>query len=352
MTEEKRVQWCWKSNDSPFENTEVPEWSCYSDIENLIIENAYTTLKQSTVMLDDYHIDFEHQVQIANDDKTKQRPVKRKELDRDEGKLREARFLPDPIAPSNSFHDLVGFKKIFIDTFMEQFGIQSVKDWEKQKADIVEKAMAGILYESQLAGKQSEGKWINQQLKQVQHKTQREIGEMCVYLYSLESFLYKILNHTMRLIGDKTHENIWKSKLATLGPFSFLLFYYLFCENVSHRTGATVYRGAQLSDAMIAEYRRAVHSDDSRRSFQAFTSCSRNRRKAEQFGNVLFIIEAEKRTSYRTLNMDISFLSAYPDEEEVLVRPGRAFRIERVDFDRTKNKYLIYLTSIYTNDKQ
>jgi hypothetical protein len=156
----------------------------------------------------------------------------------------------------------------------------------------------------------------------------------------------------MRLIGDKDHENVWRSKLETLGPFAFLLFYFVSFENLNHRTSRTVYRGAQLSNEMIAQYRRAAQSNDSRRSFQAFTSCTRNRTKAEQFGNVLFVINPERRISYRTLNMDISFLSAYPDEEEILIRPGRAFKIERVEFDQTKNKHIIYLTSISTTDKQ
>ncbi len=101
---------------------------------------------------------------------------------------------------------------------------------------------------------------IDQQLEKVKNKTKKEISECCVYLYSLESFLYKSLNHTMRLIGDKDHENVWRSKLETLG--------YLSYENVTHRTGTTV--------------------------------CSRNHAKAEQFGNVLFVIKSE------------NFISTYP----------------------------------------
>jgi hypothetical protein len=348
----KHVEWYWKSNDDPFVNTEIPEWTRYSDIENKIIEEAFTTLKKPAVMLDDYHIDFEHRVQVSNDNTRNQRPVKRMEMNREDRPLREARFMPNPMAPTSSFHDLVGLRKIFIDSFMEKFNIKIANDWENQKHEIIDKAMAGILYEGKLAGKQSEAKWINQQLEKVRSKTKREIGEMCIYLYSLESFLYKILNHTMRLIGDKDHENVWQNKLETLGPFAFLLFYYLSYENLNHRTSTTVYRGAQLSNEMIAEYQHAAQSNDSRRSFQAFTSCSRNRTKAEQFGNVLFVIRPERRISYRTLNMDISLLSAYPDEEEVLIRPGRAFKIESVAFDKTKNKHIIYLISISTTDKQ
>lgn len=347
---EKYIEWYWKSNDNPFSNAGSSEWNRYSDIENIIIEEAFTTLKQPVVILDDYHIDFEHQVQIANDDKNKQRPVKRIEMNREHQRLREARFMPNPIIPTSSFHDLIGLKKIFIDNFMDQFNIKSVNDWEKQKQELVEKAISGILYEGQLAGKQSEAKWINEQLEKVKNKTKKEIGQCCVYLYSLESFLYKILNNTMRLIGDEDHENIWRNKLKTLGPFAFLLFYFLSYENVNCRTSKTVYRGAQLTDQMIAQYRRTVQSKDPRRSFQAFTSCSRNRAKAEEFGNVLFILDVEHRTSYRTLNMDISSLSAYPDEEEVLIRPGRSFKVESVQFDKTKNKHIIHLIAISTTD--
>jgi hypothetical protein len=155
----------------------------------------------------------------------------------------------------------------------------------------------------------------------------------------------------MRLIGQIDHENIWRNKIETLGPFAFLIHYYLSYENVHRRTGTTVYRGAQLTDEMIAEYQQVAQNKDSRRSFQALTSCSRNRAKAEQFGNVLFILNPKTRTSYRTLNMDISYLSAYPNEEEVLIRPGRSFEIEHVEYDKTKKKHLIYLTSISTSDK-
>ncbi|CAF3113838.1 unnamed protein product [Rotaria sp. Silwood2] len=329
---------------------ESAQWNRYSDIENTIIEEAFTTLKKAYVILDDYHIDFEHRVQISNDDKTKQRPVKRVEMNKDEGRLREARFMPNPLVPTSSFHDLVGFRKVFIDGFIKFFDLNSLKDWENRKREMVEKAILGILHEGKLVGKQCEAKWIVQQLEKVKDQTKKEIGECCIYLYSLESFLYKILNHTMRLIGNTNHENVWRSKIETLGPFAFLLYYYLSYENLNHRTSTIVYRGAQLTDEMIAEYQYVTRSKDSRRSFQTFTSCSRNRAKAEQFGNTLFVFKAEKRTSYRTLNMDISSLSAYPEEEEVLIRPGRSFKIERVEFEKTKKKHVIYLTLISTSE--
>lgn len=350
---QKSITWYWESNTNPFSNTESIEWSRYSDIENTMIEEAFNKFKKSYVILDDYHIDFEHRIQISNSDKNKQRRIKRIEIDKneDDGQLRKARFMLNPLIPSHSFYDLAGFRKVFIDTFIEYFDLKSINDWDKRKSELIEKAILGILCEGKLIGKEIEAKWICQHLERVKNKTKKDIGECCIYLYSLESFLYKTLNQTMRLIGDQNHENVWRSKIETLGPFAFLLYYYLSYENLNHRTNKTVYRGAQLTNEMIAEYEHVAQSEDSRRSFQAFTSCSLNRAKAEQFGNTLFILNAEKRTSYRTLNMNISSLSAYPDEEEILIRPGRSFKIDRVEFDQTKNKHIIYLTLISTSDK-
>ncbi|CAF4105442.1 unnamed protein product, partial [Rotaria sp. Silwood2] len=132
---EKCIEWFWKSNDNPFSTMESAQWNRYSDIENTIIEEAFTTLKKAYVILDDYHIDFEHRVQISNDDKSKQRPVKRVEINKDEGRLREARFMPNPLVSTN---------------------------WENRKREMVEKAILGILHEGKLAGKQCEAKWIIQ----------------------------------------------------------------------------------------------------------------------------------------------------------------------------------------------
>ncbi|CAF4419559.1 unnamed protein product, partial [Rotaria magnacalcarata] len=56
----------------------------------------------------------------------------------------------------------------------------------------------------------------------------------------------------------------------------------------------------------------AKHEDEYR-SFQAYTSCSRNRKKAEEFGNTLFIMDV-----LYAFIADLSSLSEYADEEEEL----------------------------------
>ncbi|CAF4442031.1 unnamed protein product, partial [Adineta steineri] len=94
---EKRIEWLWKCNDDLLSNENLSEWNRYSDIENAVIEEAYTILKKSNVMLDDYHIDFEQGIQIANDDINKQHLIKREEINKEDERLRATRFMSDPI---------------------------------------------------------------------------------------------------------------------------------------------------------------------------------------------------------------------------------------------------------------
>ncbi|CAF3309334.1 unnamed protein product [Rotaria socialis] len=148
----------------------------------------------------------------------------------------------------------------------------------------------------------------------------------------------------MRLIVSKEHENVWRSKLRTFGPFCILLWDDPY-NHLPLTGGKMLYRGANLSDDLIAQYVQLVRSSDQRGSFQAFTSSSRNRAKAEQFGNVLFVL----RVNY-AYTTDLSQLSEYPDEEEELIHPGVCFTIDGVRYDPVKNKHEIYLTLTHNVD--
>ena len=85
------IEWMWQSNPDPWSKTQKPEWSHYSDVENVIIEKAFST-KKSHVVMDGYCIDFKHLVQISDSDKNTQRPVKRVVRNKEEKQLREERF--------------------------------------------------------------------------------------------------------------------------------------------------------------------------------------------------------------------------------------------------------------------
>ncbi|CAF1913511.1 unnamed protein product [Rotaria magnacalcarata] len=94
---------------------------------------------------------------------------------------------------------------------------------------------------------------------------------------------------------------------------------------------------------MISSYKQAIGTI---KAWNGFSSASKNRSVAEAFGtNVLFIIDTnpDSRSDH---SIDISSYSQFPDEQEVLIRAGRNFRIEKVEQLENANKYLIYLTII------
>ncbi|CAF5124156.1 unnamed protein product, partial [Rotaria sp. Silwood1] len=152
----------------------------------------------------------------------------------------------------------------------------------------IEQAARGIIEEGKHIGKEREAEKLAKMLREKKNAGMEEVWKCCAYLYTLESFLYKTLNAAMRLVGDKEHEQVWRRKVRTLGPFSLLLWDDPF--NTKLTTEKTLYRGAELTKEQIASYEEMA-KDKTYGSFQAYTSSSRNRKKAEEFGNTLFIME-------------------------------------------------------------
>ncbi|CAF5059856.1 unnamed protein product, partial [Rotaria sp. Silwood1] len=154
----------------------------------------------------------------------------------------------------------------------------------------------------------------------------------------MESFLYKKLNETMRPIGNHEHEKIWQSKIRTLGPFCLLLWDNPF--NTKLTTGKVLFRVGKLTEKQISIYKDLAKNPEEYRSFQAFTSCSRDSHIAEKFpsANVLFIMEIAG-----AFCVDLKPISLYPEEEEELITPGVCFTVKSYEFDTTKKKHIIYL---------
>lgn len=334
----EHTEWMWQSNANPWSNCETAEWSHYSDVENLIIEEAYSNNK-SEAIFDGYHINFKDMVQIKNDDNSKQRPVKREVRKREQKHLREARFMDVPLPSERPFGDQYGWVSPFIIEVRKHLNLKRnqlpSKD-ENLLLGIVEAAAVGIIEEGKQIGKQCEAEKMASLLREQGNKGMKEVWKRCAYLYSLESFLYKTLNAAMRLMGNQEHEHVWRSKVRTLGPFSLLLWDDPL--NTKLKIKRKLYRGADLKLEQIAAYEDIVKHSTEYHSFQAFTSCSRNREKAEEFGNTLFIMEV-----FFAFTANLSYLSQYPHEEEELVAPGVCFKVQSVKFDRKKNKHIIHL---------
>ncbi|CAF4282072.1 unnamed protein product [Rotaria magnacalcarata] len=334
----KTVEWMWKSNADPWSKSEPEKWSHYSDIENLIMEEAFSN-KQPRALLDGYYIDFQDNLQVSNLDSNKQRPVKRVVRKREDKHLREARFVDLPVSSGRSFGGQYGWVSPFVVEVRRDLGLQP-EELPTKKPDmlpmLVEKAALGIIEEGKYLQKQKEAEHLANMLKAKKNEAMEEVWKCCAYLYSLESFLYKTLNAAMRLVGDKEHEQVWRSKIRTLGPFCLLLWDDPFNKKVT--TKKTLYRGADLKPEQITKYEDMAKNSNEYQSFQAFTSCSRNRQKAEEFGNTLFIMEV-----LFAFIANISPISEYTQEEEELITPGVCFRVKSVEFDRTTNKHFIHL---------
>jgi hypothetical protein len=361
----KRVEWMWNANADSLENTELADWRPYPDVENMIIEEAFKANK-THAMLDEYNIDFKQNLQISNNDTNERRSLKRVLCNISEKRPREERFTSNPVAPEEKFtsnpvasgekftsnpvalnspyNGQYGFISIFIKEVVKDLNLTKKQLPSKNPKiipTIVEKAALGIIEEGKSIRQQRVAEQLANKLTEKKNAGMKEVWKRCANLYSWDSFLYKILNETMRLIGDKEHEQVWRSKIHTLGPYCLLLWDNPFDSEMA-KSGTILYRGCKLENKFIT-----IFKDDCDRhtrpwhSFQGFTSCSRKRSVAENFPetNVLFIM-----TVRLAFIADISKYSEFPKEEEELLFPGVSFTVNEMEFDENKSKHLIYLT--------
>ena len=333
-------QWMWNAAANPFSKTEPPKWRNYSDVENKIIEQAFAA-KEKQANLGEYYIDFTSNRQISNIEKTRQRPAQRMVRNTNDERVRKERFLLNPVDLNLSDGEY-GFISRFIKETAKYLRLTRDELPSKDSRVIpmvVEKAAIGIINEGTQLKKTPEANFIAEMLRAKKNSGLEQIWKCCANLFTCDSFLYKQIDETMRLVGNPQYEREWQSKVETLGPFCLLLW-----DNPSNsemlKPGTILYRGAQVPDDLIKSFQKECSKDPKTwYSLQGFTSCTQKRHFAEQFGNVLFIMKT--RTAFTN---DLTQVSEYKHEEEELLLPGVSFTINRMEFDKSKNKHLVYLT--------
>ncbi|CAF0955999.1 unnamed protein product [Didymodactylos carnosus] len=325
--------WMWKSN------VETEEWKRYSDVENRIIEQANQQNKNQ-VELDDLWIDLKHEIQINKQDSNKERPIKRVTNMSNEY-VREERFTCEqPILNAKAFSNTSLFWFVSCKSFVYAAGLRNVKIND----ELVEKAACGIEEEGAKVNKKKEAEWIANELRKVKRRGEKEIGECCVKLYTMESFLYKLVNKVMReaqIKGNGRKPEFVSERDTnygrTLGPYCWILQTYL--RKSSHEKGTYVYRSANLTNEMIDDYKKHVGRSV---SWNSFSSTTKNIAITLNFGgNTLFKIHIPRRTAES--NVAISSLSEYPKEEEVLLAAAVEIVIKKVKYDKRINKHVIHL---------
>ncbi|CAF1342002.1 unnamed protein product [Rotaria magnacalcarata] len=206
-------------------------------------------------------------------------------------------------------------------------GISFIYDWRKRNpglsySETIAAAATGILTEGRELEEDDAADSMANYLGQVVDKSDKEILKCCIRLYTMNTFLYKLLNSVLK-------ENI-KEKIDTMAPFCYLLTEAIWSDTLAdeHFYG-TVYRGVTLDKQSIQYYKDAIGTF---KYEYAFTSTSKDQKVAEVFGNSLLIIDVSA-----VGGLTVSSYSEYPDENEVLLPPGTTLRIDKVeqDSDRT-----------------
>ncbi|CAF1455523.1 unnamed protein product [Adineta ricciae] len=320
---DKKPVWLWQSNSNPWDTNEKEEWKRYSDFENEYIEEAFQA-QANEVQLGDYIIDLKYNIQFKNGEICRQRIVKRELIDTHQN-VRCERFSY-PEKPVKSFGIDIKWDNSLI------------KHWKETHEDlitnypaVVELTVQGILHEGKLLKKDIDAQRIANYLKTCEPNWD-QLGRCAIRLYTASSFLCDSVNTALR--------NKDMTKVDTLGPFCYLLSERLFSGD--YCPNQILYRGATLTNEMIEEYKQVVGTEI---TWLSFTSTTKDRCVAEMYtGNVLFIITLKyKIWSYE---QDVSSISYYPDEAEVLLTAGYQFHVDKVEFDSINEKHIIYMTTL------
>lgn len=232
--------------------------------------------------------------------------------------------------------------------FSDAYYVQELEHKDKTIADVVDQAVEGILREGRSRGKDNDARKLAEQLSTVKSlgtdiianrlNTSVEIGEMCVLLYTKDTFWYGCINSICR-----QPQLITTEKIKTIGPFYYLLETYLY-SIIPTSVTTVVYRGIELDDEQRQEFMKP------KVIFKSFTSASKKREIADIFGNTLLIIHLHSKLSPFddgiNCGADISSLSEIKDEEEFLIWPSAEFTFIDYSYDEKTMKHIIYLESV------
>ncbi|CAF3101005.1 unnamed protein product [Rotaria sp. Silwood2] len=104
-----------------------------------------------------------------------------------------------------------------------------------------------------------------------------------------------------------------------------------------------VYRGDTITKEKLDDYCQAAGNINRYFKWLCFVSTSIDKDIAEIFGtNVIYKIDLG-RYEWNDQFVDISNLSNYPSEKEILLRPGVRFRVDQVDIDENTSRAYVHI---------
>jgi hypothetical protein len=342
----KEFRWYWQSNSNPWSTEEEAEFTPYLAVNNHQIETAFLNNESEVVFNEVYKIDFKNRVQINLKHAQRRRSVIRQEL-----------VLPNRTTATtinNNIRYEFSSDAVRTSTTDTRFrGCSFILNWyisitngllEKPESEIVELAIQGIKAEAELYQEREKAmelaEYFVDKLRKVQNKTKKEIQEVCIQLYTQESFLYRIINVALR---DND-----QSKSITLGPICHLLYDYVGRPPQNAQGTLTsdniLYRGERLTPDVIEEYKRSIGTNHIWKWTQ-FISTSKSRSMAEKFrdANCLYEIKMDENGACQQ-GVCISSISRYTIEDEVLLPPGIRFKITEMKEEEDTKRHVISIT--------
>jgi len=225
----------------------------------------------------------------------------------------------------------------FVDILLPKLlEIEGLRNWQ-EKCEILVVMLTQILEVEVINEilKKEEHSMLIFELKKLISKTPEEVGQGCVRIYTMDGVFCSQINQFLREADETTIEES--------SPFVCLLYCYFDHPSSIEIHSIEVYRGMNLLQSMIEDYKEAAKHGGSYR-WAGFSSTSKCRDVAEIFGNnTLFIMHLRKVYQKRKNAIDISRCSQFPDEEEVLLKSGVEYTVRKVEYDEENERHYIYL---------
>jgi hypothetical protein len=178
-------------------------------------------------------------------------------------------------------------------------------------------------------------------LRRMKKKDERIVLEYCVKLYTQSSFLYRACHRDLNDYYSPDDNEL----------FNYRKLLQSYIDLYGKPYIGEIYRGAVLSEMQLKLH--LANDLNTMWYSPTFLSASKSRKIAEVFGNVLMIINIQQSDDNNGKAVDISDLSAVPDEEEVLLTPNyRLFKMKQPEFNAILEKIIIYLASTRSSISQ
>lgn len=346
-------RWVSQTNPNPFDITENAQFTDFPDDISETIEEAFVNNVPELIIRTGYRINLVENLQIRVDDSFRQRPIFRRCLID-----AETNILPtiSSLVENKRLAQRYGFNlepdSTDLDTYHQ--GSMFIMSWvmkiSPKKLKISSKEIFPLLIEGieKELGEDSDARpnsLVNNLGKVTKDRSIRgnktylkELSQTCVKYYTKNSALYNIINQTLRDNDE--------SKVDALGPICFLMYDYIGKQAFQSRffsgpiyqiinrkdtKSLVVYRGDRISKEKLDRYRQAVGNAKNCFKWLCFVSTSREELIALTFAkNVFYHIDLSRYKS-NDQYADISELSVYPSEKEILLRPGVRFRVDQIE---------------------